>query len=36
MSSEKIKIIMIEILANSPRNRHKDTLNYYRAGHNNG
>jgi len=36
MPSEKIIIIIIEILANSPKNRHKDTLNYYRAGHNNG
>jgi hypothetical protein len=29
MPSEKIKrIIRIEILANSPKNRHRDVLNY--------
>jgi len=37
MSCEKIKRIKrIELMANFPNNRHKDTLKCYKAEHNNG
>jgi hypothetical protein len=37
MPYEKIKrITRVEILAKYPNNRHKDTLKYYKAGHDNG
>jgi hypothetical protein len=37
MTYEKIKrMIRIEISSNFPNNRHKDTLKYYKAGHNYG